>query len=73
MLVFFFAARPQPLKWVSQEFDTPVVVASPLATAPQAHAASACVTFDPSMVNGSVYVAPVGLTPGSVVLFSNNF
>lgn len=55
-----------------QKAATLAVVASFFVTSPQAHAASACVTFDPPMVNGTVYGTPVGQTPGSVVLFSNN-
>jgi len=55
-----------------QKTATFVLAASLLASAPQAQAASACVTFDPPMVNGTVYGTPVSQTPGTVVLFSNN-
>jgi hypothetical protein len=48
------------------------MVGGGLAASPAAKAASACVTFDPPLAAGTVYGAPVGQTPGTVVLFSNN-
>ena len=63
----------QPFSSASLQKAAVLVLASSLlAATPQAQAASACVTFDPPMVNGTVYGTPVSQSPGTVVLFSNN-
>lgn len=48
------------------------LIAVLLALPPSAKAATACVTFEPPLQNGTVYGSPVGHTPGTAVLFSNN-
>jgi len=48
------------------------LIAGLLAVPPSAKAASACITFEPPLQNGTVYGTPVGHTPGTAVLFSSN-